>query len=84
MGLMNRLFPLRVCPECMQIDVPADALRCKYCCSTLEPIKKKSKSGDTMETIATAPAPAAGMSGNTTTGAAAGVGAGGAPAVSTI
>ncbi len=45
MGLMNRLFPIRTCPECMQDDIPVTAIRCKYCCSTLQPTMKPSKSG---------------------------------------
>ncbi|KAG7675258.1 hypothetical protein Ndes2526B_g08126 [Nannochloris sp. 'desiccata'] len=58
MGLMSRLFPIRTCPECMQEDIPVTATRCKYCCSVMEPIMKKSKSGSTMEPVTTAPPPA--------------------------
>jgi len=55
MGLLARLFPSRTCPECMQDDIPVTAIRCKYCCSVLEPMMKKSESGSTFEPVTTAP-----------------------------
>jgi hypothetical protein len=74
MGLMNRLFPIRTCPECMQEDIPVTAVRCKYCCSTLEPAMKPSKSGNELvaNPSATIVAPAGQGMGN-----GAGAGAGG-------
>ena len=70
MGLMSRLFPIRTCPECMQEDIPVTATRCKYCCSILEPIMKKSKSGSTFEPVTTTAPSTMAMGGGAKAGAA--------------
>ena len=37
-AMLQRLYPLTECPECLSDDIPIAAKRCKHCCSPLEPI----------------------------------------------
>ena len=47
MRLLVRVYgEMRVCPECLQEDIPGKATRCKYCCASLPPLHPELVSSD--------------------------------------